>query len=168
MYLFPVLRCRVTMACQQGGNILSLGSECCKEEQNQREIFKRPSLLAWYSSTEVLRVLNHQVVPFLQKKYLSKQRIFFGFSREKWPVLKRAWQGLSDNWGTQWVKSWGHAEKVMFSSHDFFSMTPWLYPLCTPIIWKHLRCSFQNRSYFHSSYNQKKVPRIEKQIFLHF
>ena len=34
------------------------------------------------------------------------------------PVLKVAWQGLSDNWGTQWVKSWGHAEKVMFSSHD--------------------------------------------------
>ena len=34
------------------------------------------------------------------------------------PVLKRAWQGLSDNWSTQWVKSWGHAEKVMFSSHD--------------------------------------------------
>ena len=33
-------------------------------------------------------------------------------------VLKRAWQGLSDNWGTQWVKSWGHAEKLMFSSHD--------------------------------------------------
>ena len=34
------------------------------------------------------------------------------------PVLKVAWQGLSDNWGTQWVKSWGHAEKVMFSSHN--------------------------------------------------
>ena len=34
------------------------------------------------------------------------------------PVLKVAWQGLSDDWGTQWVKSWGLAEKVMFSSHD--------------------------------------------------
>ena len=34
------------------------------------------------------------------------------------PVLKVAWQGLSDNWGTQWGKSWGHAEKVMFSSDD--------------------------------------------------
>ena len=34
------------------------------------------------------------------------------------PILKVAWQGLSDNWGTQWLKSWGHAEKVMFSSHD--------------------------------------------------
>ena len=31
-------------------------------------------------------------------------------------VLKVAWQGHSDNWGTKWVKSWGHAEKVMFSS----------------------------------------------------
>ena len=35
------------------------------------------------------------------------------------PVLKVAWQGLSYNWGTQWVKSWSHAEKVMFWSHDF-------------------------------------------------
>ena len=26
----------------------------------------------------------------------------------------RAWQGLSDNWCTQWVKLWGHAYKVMF------------------------------------------------------
>ena len=34
------------------------------------------------------------------------------------PVLKRAWQGLSDNWGPQWVKSLGHAEKVMFSGYD--------------------------------------------------
>ena len=34
------------------------------------------------------------------------------------PVLKVAWQGLSDNWSTQWVKLWGHAEKVMFSIHD--------------------------------------------------
>ena len=34
------------------------------------------------------------------------------------PVLKVAWQGISDNWGTQWVKSWGLAEIVMFSSHD--------------------------------------------------
>ena len=34
------------------------------------------------------------------------------------PTLKRAWQGLSDDRGTQWVKSWGHAEKVMFSNHD--------------------------------------------------
>ena len=34
------------------------------------------------------------------------------------PVLKRDWQGLYDIWGTPWVKSWGHAEKVMFSSHD--------------------------------------------------
>ena len=55
------------------------------------------------------------------------------------PVIKVAWQGHSYNWGTQRVKSWGHAEKVMFSRHDlktllFFSMTPWLYPLCTPII----------------------------------
>ena len=31
-------------------------------------------------------------------------------------VLKRAWQGLSDNWCTQWLTSLGHAEKVMFSS----------------------------------------------------
>ena len=31
-------------------------------------------------------------------------------------VLKVAWQGHSDNWGTKWVKSWGHTEKVMFSS----------------------------------------------------
>ena len=30
------------------------------------------------------------------------------------PALKVTWQGLSDNWSTQWVKSWGHAEKVMF------------------------------------------------------
>ena len=34
------------------------------------------------------------------------------------PVLKVAWQGLSDNWSRQWVKSWGHAEKVRFSSPD--------------------------------------------------
>ena len=33
-------------------------------------------------------------------------------------VLKRARQGLSDKWGTEWVKSQGHAERVMFSSHD--------------------------------------------------
>ena len=42
--------------------------------------------------------------------------------------------------------------------HDFFSMTSWIFPLCTPIIWKPLPCSFQNRSCFHSSYNQKKSP----------
>ena len=29
------------------------------------------------------------------------------------PVLKVAWQGLSDNWCTLSAKSWGHAEKVM-------------------------------------------------------
>ena len=43
-------------------------------------------------------------------------------------VLKRAWQVLSDNWQTLWVKSLGQAEKVMFSSHDLkydlFSVTP--------------------------------------------
>ena len=33
-------------------------------------------------------------------------------------VLKRAGQGLSDNWCIQWVKSWGYAVKVMFSIHD--------------------------------------------------
>ena len=34
------------------------------------------------------------------------------------PVLERAWQGLSNEEGTQWEKSWGHDEKVMFSSRD--------------------------------------------------
>ena len=34
------------------------------------------------------------------------------------PVFTRAWQGLTDNWGTQWIKSWGHAEKVMFLNQD--------------------------------------------------
>ena len=34
------------------------------------------------------------------------------------PVLKVARQGLSDNWDTKWVKSWGHAKKVVFSSDD--------------------------------------------------
>ena len=42
-------------------------------------------------------------------------------------VLKVAWQWLLDNWGTQWVKSWGHAEKVMFSSHDPMTL-PTVYP----------------------------------------
>ena len=38
--------------------------------------------------------------------------------------------------------------QVMTWKHDFFRMTPWLYPLCTPIIWKPLKSYFQNRSCF--------------------
>ena len=58
------------------------------------------------------------------KKYFSKRRFFLVIATVK-PrhVLKRAWQGLSYYWCTQWVKSWGHAEKVMFSSHDLKTLS---------------------------------------------
>ena len=34
------------------------------------------------------------------------------------PVLQVAWQGLLDNWCSQRANSWGHAEKIIFSSND--------------------------------------------------
>ena len=34
------------------------------------------------------------------------------------PVLKRAWQGLSNEGGTKWKMSLGHDEKVMFKNYD--------------------------------------------------
>ena len=58
--------------------------------------------------------------------------------------------------------------QVMTWRHAFFSMTPWLYPLCRPIIWKPLPCSCKNRSCFHSSYNQKKVLCIEQKSFCYW
>ena len=51
------------------------------------------------------------------------------------PVLKRARHGLSGNWCTQWVKSWCHAGKVMFSSHD---LKTWLFqhdPMTLPTVY---------------------------------
>ena len=50
--------------------------------------------------------------------FLQRRTFFFVLATVKTkPFLKVAWKGLSHNWGTQWVKSWGHAEKVLFSSH---------------------------------------------------
>ena len=69
--------------------------------------------------TEVLRVLNHQVGPFLRKIFFKVENLYLVIATVKTrPVLKRAWQGLSDNLGIQWVKSRGHAKKKLFSSHD--------------------------------------------------
>ena len=47
------------------------------------------------------------------------------------PVLKRAWQGLLDNWSTQWVM----LKNVMVLSHD---LKPWLFqqdPLTLPTVY---------------------------------
>ena len=55
---------------------------------------------------------------FMKNIFQSRELFLVIATMKTRPVLKRARQGLSYNWCTQWVKSWGHAEKVMFSSHD--------------------------------------------------
>ena len=48
------------------------------------------------------------------------KKIYFGYSFcENKTAFARAWEGLSDDWGKQWVNSWTRAEKVMFLSHYF-------------------------------------------------
>ena len=43
---------------------------------------------------------------FINKYFFNAEHFFLVMATVKTrPVLKRAWQGLSDNWGTQWVKS---------------------------------------------------------------
>ena len=73
------------------------------------------------ASTEVLRVINHQEETFFMVIFFffKVENLFLVVATVKTrPVLKRARHGLSYNWCTQWVKTWGHAEKVIFSSHD--------------------------------------------------
>ena len=54
------------------------------------------------------------------------------------PVLKRAWQGLSNEGGTQWEKSWGHDKKIMFSSPDLITWLFYHAPMTFPTVYPHL------------------------------
>ena len=50
--------------------------------------------------------------------------------------------------------------QVITWKHNFFIMTPWLYPLCTPIIWKPFACSFQNRACYQGKVMTKKLSNL--------
>ena len=69
-----------------------------------------------------LACIYHQVGHFT--KNLFQCVIFCSccfISWEKRPVLKRAWQGLSNEGGIELVESWGHDGKVMFPCHDIIT-----------------------------------------------
>ena len=62
---------------------------------------------------------NHwcEIKPVLEKMifFFYTKKLFFSYSySETRPVLKRAWQGLSNERRIKWERSWGHGEKVMF------------------------------------------------------
>ena len=68
----------------------------------------------WFRS-----ILDHQIGPFSSIFFLKAQPFFLVIATVKTrPVLKRAYQGLPKEGYTNWKRSWGHEEKVMFLNHD--------------------------------------------------
>ena len=92
---------------------------------------------------------------------LTGSQFFFVIATMKTKdVLKRAWQWLSTEGYTN-MKRYGVMMNkscfwVMIWKHEFFIMTPWHFLIFISFCWKLLLCSFQNRSCFHCSYNQKR------------
>ena len=64
------------------------------------------------SKNPTIGMKSYQSKRKMLKYFFFNAESFLGYSyHEKRHVLKKAWQGLSDNWCTQWVKSWGHTKK---------------------------------------------------------
>ena len=130
-------------------NTLCMLQAICRHAAGQAEI--RP--LVWNQTSAIYKC---------QIKFSKHRALFLVIAKVKQDLFwKKAWKGLSNEGGTKWTRSWGHDKKntcsqIMAQKHDFLSITPWFFPLCISFIWKPLPCSFQNRSCFPCSYNQKK------------
>ena len=71
-------------------------------------------LSQWFRS-----ILYHQIGPISCILFFEAQPFFLVIATVKTrPVLKRGCQGLSKEGYTNWRKSLGHEEKVMFLGHD--------------------------------------------------